>query len=97
MLTEKIDALLAEVNALTASNAEEIEALRLKYLSKKGEINALMADFRNVPAEDKKAVGVKIKPTGSRTAWIKTKIFFTSIKWMRPSVDMGRSGKESSP
>ena len=56
MLTEKIDALLAEVNALTASNAEEIEALRLKYLSKKGEINALMADFRNVPAEDKKAV-----------------------------------------
>ena len=60
MLTEKIDALLAEVNALTASNAEEIEALRLKYLSKKGEINALMADFRNVPAEDKKAVGVKI-------------------------------------
>ncbi len=60
MLTEKIEALLKEVNALTASSAEEIEALRLKYLSKKGEINSLMADFRNVPAEDKKAVGMKI-------------------------------------
>ena len=37
MLVEKIDALRKEVEALTASNAEEIEALRLKYLSKKGE------------------------------------------------------------
>lgn len=60
MLTEKIETLLKEVNALTASNAEEIEALRLKYLSKKGEISCLMADFRNVPAEEKKEVGIKI-------------------------------------
>lgn len=45
---------------MTASNAEEIEALRLKYLSKKGEINAVMADFRTVPAEQKKEVGMKI-------------------------------------
>lgn len=45
---------------MTASNAEEIEALRLKYLSKKGEINAVMADFRNVAAEQKKEVGMKI-------------------------------------
>ena len=60
MLLEKIEQLLKEVNGLTASNAEEIEQLRLKYLSKKGEINALMADFRNVPADQKKEVGVKI-------------------------------------
>ena len=45
---------------MTASNAEEIEALRLKYLSKKGELNAVMADFRTVPAEQKKEVGMKI-------------------------------------
>ncbi len=60
MLLEKIESLLKEVSELTASNAEEIEALRLKYLSKKGEINALMADFRNVAAEEKKNVGMKI-------------------------------------
>ena len=60
MLLEKIEALLKEVSALTASNAEEIEQLRLKYLSRKGEINALMQDFRNVAAEDKKTVGMKI-------------------------------------
>ena len=60
MLLEKIEKLLAEVNDLRASNAEELEQLRLKYLSKKGEINALMADFRNVAADQKKIVGVKI-------------------------------------
>ena len=60
MILDKIESLLAEVKEMTASNAEEIEALRLKYLSKKGEINAVMADFRNVPADQKKEVGMKI-------------------------------------
>lgn len=31
----KIEQLLKEVEALQASNAEELEALRIKYLSKK--------------------------------------------------------------
>ncbi|MBR8719178.1 Phenylalanine--tRNA ligase alpha subunit [Bacteroides pyogenes] len=56
----KIEQLLQEVAALHASNAEELEALRIKYLSKKGAINDLMADFRNVPAELKKEVGMKL-------------------------------------
>ena len=60
MILEKIDKLLNEVSNLQASNAEEIEQLRLKYLSKKGEITALMADFRNVAPDQKKAVGMKI-------------------------------------
>ena len=60
MILEKIDQLLKEVGNLQANNAEEIEQLRLKYLSKKGEITALMADFRNVAADQKKAVGMKI-------------------------------------
>lgn len=60
MILDKIDQLLKEVNELKASNAEEIEALRLKYLSKKGEITALMTDFRNVAADQKKSVGMKI-------------------------------------
>ncbi len=60
MLLEKIESLLKEVSMLTVSDADEIEQLRLKYLSKKGEINALMADFRNVAADQKKTVGVKI-------------------------------------
>lgn len=60
MLLEKIEQLLGEVRAMKASNAEEIENLRLKYLSKKGEISQLMNDFRNVAADQKKTVGMKI-------------------------------------
>ena len=56
----KIEQLLKEVEAVHASNAEELEALRIKYLSKKGAINDLMADFRNVPAEQKKEVGMRL-------------------------------------
>ena len=56
----KIEQLLQEVEAMTASNTEELEALRIKYLSKKGAINDLMADFRLVPAEQKKEVGMKL-------------------------------------
>ncbi|MGP1592530.1 MAG: phenylalanine--tRNA ligase subunit alpha [Prevotella multiformis] len=60
MLLDKIEELLKEVSALTAQNAGDVEQLRLKYLSKKGEISALMSEFRNVAADQKKAVGMKI-------------------------------------
>lgn len=59
-MIEKIKSLLAEVELLNAANEEELEALRLKYLSKKGLVNQLMADFRNVPAEMKREVGMRI-------------------------------------
>ena len=59
-MTAKIQELLEEVEQLQASTKEEAEALRIKYLGKKGLINDLMADFRNVPAEMKKEVGMKL-------------------------------------
>ena len=60
MILERIELLLKEINDLNTSDLKEIEALRIKYLSKKGEISQLMADFRNVPAEEKREVGIKI-------------------------------------
>lgn len=54
----KIKQLLAEVEEMKANNMEELEALRIKYLSKKGAINDLMSDFRNVAAEQKREVGM---------------------------------------
>ena len=59
-MLDKINVLKAEVEALQASSAEEVEALRLKYLSKKGAVSQLMADFRNVAADQKKAIGMAI-------------------------------------
>lgn len=59
-MIDKINNLLAEIDNLKASNAEEIEALRIKYLSKKGEISNLMNDFRNVAADQKRDVGMHL-------------------------------------
>ncbi len=59
-MLDRIKALKAEISQLSASSPEEVEALRIKYLSKKGALNALMADFRSVPADQKKAVGMEL-------------------------------------
>lgn len=60
MITDDIERLLQEVKEMSAKSLADIEALRLKYLSKKGEITALMARFRDVPPQDKRAIGIKI-------------------------------------
>ena len=59
-MINKINQLKAEIEAVTAGNIEEVEALRIKYLSKKGAITALMQDFRLVPAEQKREMGQKL-------------------------------------
>lgn len=59
-MLEKINALKAEIENATVSTMEEVEELRIKYISKKGEINKLFADFKNVPGEQKKQVGAAI-------------------------------------
>ena len=59
-MLQKIEQLMQEVAALKAATAQEAEDLRIKYLSKKGIVNELMTEFRNVPAEQKKEVGMKI-------------------------------------
>ncbi len=60
MLLEKIEELKAQVKELKANNEEAIEALRIKYLSKKGEISALFNDFRDVSPDQKREVGQKL-------------------------------------
>ena len=55
-MIEKIESLLSEIEQLTVSTIDELEGARIKYLSKKGIISALMDDFR----------GKKPKPYYSR-------------------------------
>lgn len=57
-MKSKINELLEEVNRMAAANADELEALRIKYLSKKGQISELFNDFRNVANEEKREVGL---------------------------------------
>ncbi|MDA3853937.1 MAG: phenylalanine--tRNA ligase subunit alpha [Bacteroidales bacterium] len=56
-MIDKIKNLSSEIEALKASSEKEIEDLRIKYLSKKGQVSQLFADFRSVPNEMKREVG----------------------------------------
>lgn len=57
LMIDKINALKSTIEGLTAASDAEVEALRVKYLSKKGEVSLLFNDFRTVPADRKKAIG----------------------------------------
>ena len=57
-MIEEIKTLLGCVAELKAENEEQLEQLRLEFLSKKGKVNQLVAEFRNVAADQKKEVGI---------------------------------------
>ena len=60
MLIEKIEALKGQIAELTANNEAALEELRIKYLSKKGELAALFNEFKSVPADKKREVGQRM-------------------------------------
>ena len=56
-MKQKIEQLHEVVNSWNANSLEELEAIRIKYLSKKGEISELFNQFREVPNEQKREIG----------------------------------------
>lgn len=59
-MINKIDELLKRVEAFAPTTAAEVEEFRIKILGKKGELTALMDEFKSVPAEQKREHGQKI-------------------------------------
>lgn len=59
-MLEKIKNLVEETQKFKAETKEELEALRIKYLSKKGQISELFSEFKNVPNEQKREIGQKL-------------------------------------
>lgn len=59
-MLEKLQQIKSEAATYIAHTAEEIEAFRIKYLGKKGLMNEVFAQFKNVPNEQKKEFGQKI-------------------------------------
>ncbi|MCH5347409.1 MAG: phenylalanine--tRNA ligase subunit alpha, partial [Muribaculaceae bacterium] len=56
-MLQKINDLKARIESLSAQSHAEVEALRIQYLSKKGEVSLLFNDFRNVVADQKRVIG----------------------------------------
>ena len=59
-MIEKINELLQEVKEFDPKTLEEVEAFRVKMLSKKGLIPSLFQDFKSVALEDRKETGKRL-------------------------------------
>ncbi|MDY3364205.1 phenylalanine--tRNA ligase subunit alpha [Riemerella anatipestifer] len=59
-MLEHIETYLQEVKQFQSSNKDEIEQFRIKFNGKKGILNAIFDEFKQVPNEQKKAFGQKI-------------------------------------
>ena len=52
-MLDKINKLVEEVKELSAASAEEVEQLRIKYLSKKGSVSQLFEEFKTIANEQR--------------------------------------------
>ena len=91
-MQERIQQLRDQVEALTAQTAQEVEDLRIKYISKKGLISQLFDEFKTVPNEEKRLVGQQLnvlkeatiaKINALREALSSTKGEAEAIDWTR--------------
>ena len=56
-LLQQIENYKQEINAYEATDAEAVEAFRIKYLGTKGLVKTVMGEMKNVPNEQKKQFG----------------------------------------
>ncbi|WP_010136071.1 phenylalanine--tRNA ligase subunit alpha [Ochrovirga pacifica] len=56
-MLDKVNELIGEVSNFNTTSKEELEAFRIKYLGKKGILNDLFAEFKNVANDQKKEFG----------------------------------------
>lgn len=60
MITERVKELLSEIEGSQARNKEELEAFRLRYISKKGVITDLFDNLKTIAQEERRAVGQEL-------------------------------------
>jgi len=65
-MKDKIRHLLKEVDAFHADSLDKLEAFRVEYISKKGKISNLFADFKNVDAGLRKEIGMALNELKSK-------------------------------
>ena len=56
----RIEELFKEIEAFQIESAEALENFRLQFLSKKSELQSLLSEIKNVPAEERKSFGQRV-------------------------------------
>jgi phenylalanyl-tRNA synthetase alpha chain len=59
-MIKKLEDYISHVKKFTSQDSNEIESFKIEFLGRKGVINDLFSDFKNVPADQKKEYGQKI-------------------------------------
>ena len=59
-MLDKINRIIEEAARFKADTSAELEEFRLKYLSKKGQLNALFDEFKTITGEQKREAGKKL-------------------------------------
>ena len=93
-MLQKIENIHAAIAAFTAQSKEEVEQFRLTFLSKKGELNNLFSEFKNVANEQKKEIGAKINvlKNAAQTKFDELQAAFASTDTQMLDIDVSLPG-----
>ena len=86
-MKNKIAGYLEEVEVFSAQKPEQLEEFRIKFLGKKGLIPALFADFKTIPADQRKETGQLINRLKSAVQ--------EKIVWLKDTMDSVNEGAGS--
>ena len=67
-MIKKLEDYISHVKKFSSQDSNEIESFKIKFLGRKGLINDLFSDFKNVPADQKKEYGQKINELKNLTS-----------------------------
>ena len=59
-MIKKLEDYISRVKKFSSQDSKEIESFKIEFLGRKGVINDLFSDFKNVPSDQKKEYGQKI-------------------------------------
>ena len=85
-MIDKIQVIKKEIESFSSTNIKEVDDFRVKLLGKKGSITQLFSEFRSIPNNEKKEMGLLINDLKTKAqekiSTLKEKASFTSGKEM---------------
>ena len=60
MITDRVKELISEIEQTEVVSKEQLESFRMRYISKKGVVTELFDGLKNIPQEDRRAVGQEL-------------------------------------
>ncbi|MCF8254236.1 MAG: phenylalanine--tRNA ligase subunit alpha [Bacteroidia bacterium] len=86
-MKEQLEKLKEQIEMFEIKQSEHVEAFRLKFLTKKSELNDLFEQFKLVPADIKKEMGSKLNQVKQKAQqkWEESQSQFESIKSTKSS------------